>query len=135
MYKKARIVPILMFLVLLTAPCYAADEVFSMMGSLAGQTTRIVTTNTSALLSTVFDAANGGTVVNWNKVRAVLVTAETYDARISVGVAAENDATPVGHILASGSSVRYVGNDMCKRLYIISKTDDEASALMVTVEY
>jgi|MudIll2142460700_1097286.scaffolds.fasta_scaffold557446_2 hypothetical protein len=135
MYNKARIVPAIMFLVLLATPCYAGNEVFSMMGAYVGGTTRIVTTNSSALLSTVYDAANGGTAVNWNKVRAVLITAETYDARISVGTAAENDVTPVGHILSTGSSVRYVGNDMCKRLYIISKTDDEASALMVTVEY
>lgn len=114
---------------------FAASEVFSLMGSLGGRTTRIVTTSTSALLSTVYDAANGGTAVNWNKVRAVTITAETYDARISVGVAAENDETPVGHLLTTGSSVRYVGNDICKNLYIISKTDDNASALMVTVEY
>lgn len=121
---------------LVSIPCFgAANEMFELMGSIGGQTTSIATTNSSALLSTVYDAANGGTAVNWNKVRAVLITAETNDARVSVGVAAENDETPVGHVLASGSSVRFAGNDICKSIYIISKTSGSASALQVTVEY
>jgi hypothetical protein len=132
--KKIILLAILGFLV--AAPVYAdTGEVFSLQGSVGGQTTRIVTTNSSALLSTVYDAANGGTAADWAKVRAVTITAETYDARISIGVAADNDETPVGHVLAAGSSVRFTGRAICTVLYIISKTDDQASALMVTVEY
>jgi hypothetical protein len=125
---------------LLAVPCFAAsNEVFNLMGGYIAPTRVCVTTDTSALLSTVYDVANlsgGGTTVNWAKVRGVLIQATgANDAVISIGTAAVQGTSQVGYTLVTGASVRFTGNDMAKNLYIISKTSSSACNLQVTPEY
>lgn len=115
--------------------CAGGVDTFGLMGTPACPNVAIATTNSSALLSTVFDAANGGTAVNWGKVRGVLIQALNNAAVISVGVAAANGASQVGFTLSVNQTVRFAGGDTAQHLYIVSKTDDAASRLIVLVEY
>jgi hypothetical protein len=139
--KMKKIFAVMALVVLVSTAAWAASgEVFNLMGAYVAPTRVCTTTDTSALLSTVYDAANAGatpagTVVNWTKVRAVLIQATgANDAVISVGTAAVQGASQVGYTLTTGSSVRFVGQDMVQRLYIISKTSSSACNLQVTPE-
>lgn len=95
-------------------------------------TTRISTTNTSARLITVLETALG-TSIDLSKLKGAFITVENNDCRISIGVAADNDSTPVGHVLYSGDSFWLTSKGMVENAYIISKTNDAASDLQVTL--
>ena len=68
--------------------------------------------------------------------KALTITCETYDARISFGTAAVQSASvPVGHILAATSSMRIPSYSLLTSAYVISKTSGEAASLQITLEY
>ena len=134
--KRKLFVAMALVMLVSTVVWAASGEVFSLMGGYVAPTRACVTTDSSALLSTVYDAANsGGPTVDWTKVRAVLIQATgANDAVISVGTAAVQGGSQVGYTLTTGSSVRFVGIEFTKRLYIISKTSSSACRLQVTPE-
>lgn len=106
---------------------------FNIMGT-KPYTKYVPVTDTSQLLTTAYDALSG-TDGDWTKVKAVLITCETNDVRVSFGVAAAQGGSPKGHVLATGQSLRIPSSDMIKKTYIINKTNSSAGNLMVTVEY
>lgn len=107
-------------------------EAFDVMGNLLGTTVALTTTDTSTLLTTALEAALDLSP-NWLQVVAVTITCEDNDARIAFGCdAAQSPA--VGHVLASGSSLRLPNSSMIRAARIISETAGSAATLMVTVE-
>lgn len=130
-------IKVLLLAILLAATvgtAHAQPPTMSVMGDTYLKTLSIATTNTSALMTTVLSAAYGSTI-DFTKIKSALITCETNDARISFGVAAENDGTPVGHVLAAGTSLRIPSKSLVRAAYIISKTSGSAATLMVTLEY
>lgn len=117
----------------LCSPSPAQEGVFSLAGANYLQTTLVPTTDTNQMFTAAYAAAYGGTP-DWTLVKAVLITCETNDARLAFGVAAENDGTPVGHILYVGQSMRIASLDQVRNLRIISKTSGSAAALQVSLE-
>ena len=130
-----RIAILTLFVLLMACPLQAQiyTESFPVMGG-NPITAKLTVTDTSALLSTAFDAAYGGTDPTWSKVKAVLLTCETNDVRVSFGTAAGQGVSAMGHILAVGQSLRIPNGDTLRKTYIINKTALSAGVLMVTVE-
>ena len=132
---KTKIAMLAGLFILCAAWCAIAEtEVFPEMGQNIKQTVVVATTNSSVVLTTAVDAAivaAGGTALNWQMVRSVLITCETYDARIAFGVAASNT---VGHVLATGNSLRIPSNSLIRAARIISKTQGSAATLQITPE-
>jgi hypothetical protein len=60
---------------------------------------------------------------------------ETNDARIAFGIDAVKGASPVGHVLAAGTSMRIPSYKMFIAAKIISKTADSPALLQVSLEY
>lgn len=131
---KSKVLFSMLLIAALVGSARAQTPTMSVMGNKYLNTISIATTNSSALLTTVLNAAYGSTI-DFTKVKSVLITCETNDARISFGVTAENDGTPVGHVLAAGSSLRLPNQSMVRSAYIISKTSGSAATLQVTLEY
>lgn len=131
---KMKVLLLAACLTIFAGSAYGQQTTLSVMGNKYLNTLNIATTNTSALMTTVLSTAYGSTI-DFTKVKAALITCETNDARISFGVAAENDASPVGHVLAAGTSLRLPSSSMVRSAYIISKTSGSAATLMVTLEY
>lgn len=113
----------------------AQHSTWEVMGYIHTQTTLVPTTDTSQLLTAAFDTAYAGDPLTWTGVKAALITVETNSARVSWGVAAENDGTPVGHLKAPGESVYIEGYNAISRTYIISATAGSAASLQVTLLY
>jgi hypothetical protein len=68
-------------------------------------------------------------------IRAIIITCETNDARIAFGTAAVTGASPVGHVLAAGASLRIPSYQMLQAARIISKTAGRAALLQISLEY
>lgn len=121
-------------LLLFVSPALAQEQVLSVMG-VAPVMEKVPIGNTSALLTTLFDAAHAGTDPIWTRIRSVLITCEDNDVRIAFGRAAALGATPMGHILYVGQSLRLPSKDIVRKTYVINKTNAAVGNLMVTVEY
>jgi len=117
----------------LCSPGHAQEGVFSLAGANYLRTTLVATTDSNQMFTAAFATAYGSTV-DWSLVKAILITCETYDARLAFGVTAENDASPVGHILYVGQSMRIASLDQIRSLRIISKTAGSAASLQVSLE-
>jgi hypothetical protein len=116
------------------AKLFAQSNTFNVMGNPIQHTVAISTTDSSVLLTSALDTAFGATV-DYRVIRAVLITCETNDARIAFGVAAAKGASPVGHVLAAGSSLRLPSYQMLQAARIISKTAGSAALLQISLEY
>lgn len=106
---------------------------FEIMGRLQSNTVRVLTTNTSQLLTSAIDAALGGQT-DWSAISAILITIENNDARIAFGVDASNGVSPVGHVFPVGSCFRSPSTSLISGARIISETADNAAVLQVTLE-
>jgi len=135
-FQRHTLAPILalVFLLALATQAYSWTNSFPIMGKTLLHTVRISTGDTPAMLTDIVSAALASSP-DWLSVVAVTITCETNDARIAFGVNASNGGTPVGHVIAAGSSIRLPSNDMIRSASIISKTSGSAAILQVTMEY
>lgn len=106
-------------------------DVFSAMGKIRAHTVRIQLTDSSQLLTDAIDTALGSAVF-WDGILAAMISCEAFDARIAFGVSASGT---VGHVLASGGSVRIPSQDMVRASRIINKTAGSNAIIQVTLEY
>ena len=106
---------------------------FDEMGELLNHTVKIATTDTSTSLLDLIDAALG-VAVERSKIRAILITCETNDARIAIGVAAALGATPVGHQIAVGQNYRNTSYSQILAAQVISLTSGSPATLHCTLE-
>ena len=132
---KKRILIFTIALALLASPVLALDDVFFRLGTLFHKTTLVPVTDTNALFITSYNSAGGTIVSDWTKIKGAFITCETFDVRISYGVAAEKDATPVGHVLAAGQSAFITDPSWLQSMYVINKTALSLGFLMVTLVY
>ena len=113
----------------------AQTSSWEVMGYIHTQTTLVATTDASALLTVAFDAAYAGDPLDWTKVKAVLISTETNNLRMSWGVAAENDGTPVGHLCTAGKDIWIEGYNAISRTYVISATAGSPASMQITLLY
>jgi hypothetical protein len=125
-------VPVLLFVFMcFTVPVLAQTSTLSVMGNVYGTTVAFATTDTSTLLTAAINNAYGS-AIDFTKVKAVLITVETNPARIAFGVTA---TTGLGHVIASGSSLRLPSQSLIRSARIISAGAGSAATLQVTLEY
>ncbi len=112
----------------LTFNAQAAMDVFSVNGT-PGGTVRVASSDTSQNLTT----AVTGTI---KPPRAVLITVETYDVRISfVNAAVQTGAAEVGHVVSVGSSFWINSTQAYNNIKFINKTNGSNSILQITYFY
>lgn len=138
---------ILFALVMLIFPAFvwgqSVRDVTPMMFTGYDNTTSMNSTDTSQTFTTAFSSAHNtqhGTTISaaqWAKVKAVWITCENNDVRLSFGTPAVQgtSTTGVGHVLASGGSVRIVDPKKISQMRFISKTSGSAGRLQVSLEY
>lgn len=108
-------------------------ESFDVMGRLLGCTVAIATSDASARLIDLLEAALDD-APNWVRVKGVTITCEDHDARIAFGVEAANGSSPVGHVLGKDTSLRLPSSSLIREARVISETAGSAATLMVTLE-
>lgn len=132
MKKIKRLIGALLLSAVLIFPVYAATDVFSVHGT-PGGTVRIAGSDTSQTLSSVTAMV---TSLAGKTPRAILVTCESFDIRISfVDTAVQTGSAEVGHILASGSSLWLNSYPAWANFKFINKTNGSNAILQVTWWY
>jgi hypothetical protein len=132
---KIRIAILAGIFVLLSVASVVAQDVHSIMGQYYRPTVTIACDNSTAVLTTKVDAAlvsAGSTAADWKMVKAATISCDTYDARITFGIAA---TATRGHLLAVGSSMRIPSNALINAAQVVNKTAGSAAALQVTLEF
>ena len=137
-----RLLNILIIIAILVVPtlvlAQAQMDVMPNMGAYKGQTVRIVSTDTAALLETAYNASSGVTAITFTtkpSVKGALITCETADIRIAFGSTPTQGATPIGHVIAAGTPSFFVSPSMLQRMKIISKTASTPGIFQVTLIY
>jgi hypothetical protein len=114
--------------VALTFNVQAASDVFSVVGT-PGGTVRVAASDVTQTLTT----AVTGTI---KPPRAVLITVETYDVRISfVNSAVQTGSSEVGHVVSAGSSFWVNSTPAYNNIKFINKTNGSNSILQITYFY
>ena len=132
MKKIKRLIGALLLSAVLVFPVYAATDVFSVHGT-PGGTVRIAGTDASQTLSTVTGMV---TSLAGKTPRAVLITCESFDMRISfVDTSVQTGSAEVGHVLAAGSSLWLNSYPAWANLKFINKTNGSNAILQVTWWY
>jgi len=105
---------------------------FSTMGTAYDNTFKSTLDNTAKSLRTLAEAAGISWFVDGRPPQGMIVSVETYDARMGTGnVSAANS---IGHVLAVGSAARYTGEAYLSNLYFINKTAADNSVIQITLE-
>lgn len=105
------------------------EEGYTITGT-PGITARVAAADTVKVLTTA--VAPAGTS---KRPTAVLITCETFDVRFSFGVDPVNSGTTLGHVLATGQSLRVSNPAAVGDLRFINKTAGSNGLLQVTYEY
>jgi len=134
MERKILIATIVLAISITAAAIAGPPEILSVYGT-APKTARITVTDTSQLLSTAFAAAYSGTDPVWANVKAITISCENNDARISFGDAASQGASGVGHVIYARQAARFPSSGLAQKAYIINHTNGANAVLQVTVEF
>ena len=112
---------------ILVTPIYAVQDVFSVYGT-PGGTVRVAASDVSQTLTTAVPT-------NVNP-RAVLITVESYDLRLSfVNTAVQTGGSEVGHVVAAGSSFYINSKAAYDNIKFINKTNGSNAILQITYYY
>jgi hypothetical protein len=135
--KVKKLISLVSILSLLLSPvlsfAQAQSDVRPVLGAQYLHTTTIASTDTSPKLTALLNTAYGSTI-DFAKVKAIILTVETADIRISF----DNNATRTpahGHVISPGQSFHIPSSSMIKAARVTSKTAATPGTMQVSFEY